>query len=275
MGRLQAQVAIVTGGGRGIGREIARAFAREGAAVAVVSRTQGQVAETVSLIRGQGGRAVAIPADVTDLAAVEAAVGRVESELGPVDVLMNNAGSFNAIGPVVEVDPGDWWGDVTTNLLGTFHACRAVLKGMLARRRGRIINMIGGGTAAAFPYGSGYGSSKAAVMRLTESLDREVAETGVRVFAMGPGLVRTAMTELQLVTEAGRRWMTRIHEMFAQGKDVPPAMAAALAVEIASGRLDELRGRAFGVRDDLDHVLANKERILAEDLKTLRLVELK
>jgi len=112
-------------------------------------------------------------------------------------------------------------------------------------------------------------------MRFTESLDREVWEAGVRVFAMGPGLVRTAMTELQLKTEAGQRWMRRIREMFEQGMDVPPTMAARLAVEIASGRLDELHGRAFGARDDLDRVLAEKDRILGEDLKTLRLLELK
>lgn len=275
MGKLDGQVAIVTGSGRGIGREIARAFAGEGAKVAVVSRTEGQVAETVRRIGLDGGSALAVAADVTVLAAVEAMVARVESELGPVDVLMNNAGSFTAIGPLAAVDPAAWWRDVTTNLLGSFHACRAVLAGMLARGKGRIINMIGGGTGSPFPYGSGYGSSKAALMRLTESLDREVQDAGVRVFAMGPGLVRTAMTELQLKTEAGRRWMKRIHEMFEKGMDVPPTLAARLAVEIASGRLDELHGRAFGVRDDLDAVLAQKDLILAEDLKTLRLTELK
>ncbi len=275
MRRLEGRVAIVTGGGRGIGREIACALAAEGAAVAVVSRTAAQVDESVNRIKGEGGRAVGMAADVTDLAAVEAMVRRVEAELGPVDVLMNNAGSFAAIGPVVEVDPAAWWRDVTINLLGPFHTCRAVLPGMVSRGRGRIINMIGGGTGGPFPYGSGYGSSKAALMRFTESLDREVGDAGVRVFAMGPGLVRTAMTELQLTTEAGRRWMKRIHEMFAQGSDVPPTMAARLAVEIASGRLDELHGRAFGVRDDLDQVLAQKDRIVAEDLKTLRLQELK
>jgi NAD(P)-dependent dehydrogenase (short-subunit alcohol dehydrogenase family) len=275
VGRLEGRVAIVTGGGRGIGREIASALAAEGAAVAVVSRTASEVEETVRRIKGEGGRAEGIAADVTDLAAVEAMARRVEAELGPVDVLMNNAGSFAAIGPVVEVDPAAWWRDVTTNLLGPFHTCRTVLPGMVSRRRGRIINMIGGGTAGPFPYGTGYGSSKAGLMRFTESLDREVADTGVRVFAMGPGLVHTAMTELQLTTEAGRRWMRRIHEMFAQGRDVPPTLAARLAVEIASGRLDDLHGRAFGVRDDLDGILAAKDRIISEDLKTLRLQEIK
>jgi NAD(P)-dependent dehydrogenase (short-subunit alcohol dehydrogenase family) len=273
--RLKGQVAVVTGGGRGIGRAISLALAAEGASVAVVARTQEQVAGTVAAISAAGGKAIGLTTDVTDLPAVEAMVKRVGVELGPIDVLMNNAGSFAAIGPVVEVDPRAWWRDVTINLLGPFHTCRAVLPDMIARGRGRIINMIGGGTATPFPYGSGYGSSKAAVMRLTESLDREVEGTGVRVFAMGPGLVRTAMTELQLTTDAGRRWMTRIGDMFARGQDVPPTRAAALAVEVASGRLDELHGRAFGVRDDLDDVLARKDRILAEDLKTLRIHELK
>jgi len=271
MGRLQGQVAIVTGGGRGIGREICSAFAAEGARVAVVSRTQEQVAETVRRIAGEGGTAVGIGADVTDLAAVESMVDRVLGELGPVDLLMNNAGSNAALAPVTEADPVAWWRDVTVNLLGPFHASRAVLPGMLARGRGRIINMAGGGMATPVACLSGYGSSKAGLMRFTETLDREVWERGVKVFAMSPGLVRTEMNLALVRSGALERWGKPTYDRLEQGQHVPPTMAARLAVEIASGRLDELHGRWFGAGEDLEKILSQKDRILAEDLRTLRM----
>ena len=134
--------------------------------------------------------------------------------------------------------------------------------------------MIGGGTGTPFPNGTAYGSSKAALMRFTESLDKEVFEKGVMVFAMGPGLVRTAMTELQLQTDAGKKWMGGIKKAFENNVDVPPTLAAELAVNLASGRCDDLHGRAFQSHGDVDAILAEKDRIVAEDLMTLRMREL-
>ncbi len=274
MGKLKGQVAIVTGGGRGIGREICSAFASQGASVAVVSRTREQIAETVRRIADEGGTAFGIAVDVTDFAAIESMVRRVVDKLGPIDLLMNNAGSNSAMAPVTEADPAAWWRDVTVNLLGPFHASRAVLPGMLARRGGRIINMAGGGMATPVACLSGYGSSKAGLMRFTETLDREVWELGVKVFAMSPGLVRTEMNLALVRSGALERWGKPTYDRLERGEHVPPTMAAALAVEIASGRLDELHGRWFGVGEDLDEVLSQKDRILAEDLRTLRMTGL-
>ena len=268
---LQGQVAIVTGGGRGIGRGIATALAGAGATVAVVARTESQVRETVAGIQSRGGRAVALPADVTDLAAVERMVAETERQLGPVDVLVSNAGSFGAIGPVWEVDPAQWWRDVETNLRGAFHCARAVLPGMIARRRGKIINLSGGGSTNAFPYGSGYASSKAAIVRFSECLALEAREHGIQVYAMGPGLVRTAMTEFQLNSPEGQRWLSRIGRMFEEGRDVPPERAGQLAVFLASQAGPELSGRALGVADDLEDVVLHLDEIQAGDLYTLRL----
>lgn len=269
---LQGQVAIVTGAGRGIGREIASHLAAAGARVALTARSTEQLETAAAEIRDAGGTALAVPADVTDQSAVAQLVEQVEAELGPVDLLVNNAGSFYAIGPLWEVDPDRWWTDVTINLRGPFLACRTVLPGMIQRGRGRIINLIGGGTGTPFAYGSGYGSSKAAVMRLTECLAEELRQAGspVAVFALGPGLIRTTLTEYQLHSPEGKQWMPRIERMFDTGQDVPPTRAAALAVQLAGGRFDRLAGRAFSIGDDLEGLLARQEEIIRKDQKTLR-----
>jgi NAD(P)-dependent dehydrogenase (short-subunit alcohol dehydrogenase family) len=143
---------------------------------------------------------------------------------------------------------------------------------MVARGRGRVINLIGGGTGQPFPHGSGYASSKAAVMRFTETVAAELRQAGhpMAVFALGPGLVRTALTEHQAESSEGRRWLPQTAAAFAAGRDVPPERAARLAVALASGRFDRLSGRAFSVEDDLEALLANQDEILRGDGKTLR-----
>ena len=138
---LVGQVALVTGGGRGIGRAIAQALATAGAAIAVTARSEDQLRETVALIERAGGRALALPADVTDRQAVEHLVADIERQLGPVDVLVNNAGIVGPLGPLWEADPEAWRRCLDVNLYGAFLCARAVLPGMVARRRGRIINM--------------------------------------------------------------------------------------------------------------------------------------
>jgi NAD(P)-dependent dehydrogenase (short-subunit alcohol dehydrogenase family) len=272
--RLENQVAIVTGAGRGIGRAIAQRYAEEGAKVALVARTDSQLEEVTAEIRSEGGTALAVPADVTDHCAVRAMARQVEVELGPVDLLVNNAASFYCIGPSWEVEPEKWWTDVTINVLGVFLCCREIVPGMVARRKGRVINLIGGGVDAPLPYGSGYGISKAAVMRFTETLAAELREFGVTVFALRPGLVRTALTEYQMQSEEGQRWFSHLTQRFRDENDVPPTLAAGLAVELASGRFDALTGRYLRVEDDrgsdLDQVEARIPTILEKDLHTLR-----
>jgi NAD(P)-dependent dehydrogenase (short-subunit alcohol dehydrogenase family) len=270
--KLEGKVIIVTGAGRGIGREIAAACVREGARVALVSRTESQLSETASSLQSGGATVRTYPLDVTDKQAVKAMVQDVEERIGPVDVLINNAGSFAAIGPVAEVDAETWLRDVTVNTFGPFLCSQAVLPGMLHRKQGIIINMIGGGTGNPFPYGSGYGSSKAALMRLTESMAAEVKDAGVTVLAMGPGLVRTTMTEYQVTSEAGKTWLPRIQTAFEEHRDVPPTLAAELAAELSTGNYNDFTGRVFSAGEDLQEALANKDRIIQDDLRTLRIV---
>jgi NAD(P)-dependent dehydrogenase (short-subunit alcohol dehydrogenase family) len=269
--KLAGQVAVVTGAGRGIGRAIALMQAKEGAKVALLSRTATEIGAVADTVAGDGGTARAIAVDITDLAAVTEAFARIEDELGAISLLTNNAGAFAAIGPIWTVDPEAWWRDVETNIRGTFNCCRGVLPAMLGRGRGRIINLTGGGTATSFPSGSGYATSKAGLLRFTESVSDSLAGTGVLVFAMDPGLVRTAMTEYQLTSDAGQTYLPNIAGLFADGVDVSPALAARLSVEIGSGRFDRLAGRMLmAARGDLDLADAAIDAIVAEDLRSLR-----
>jgi NAD(P)-dependent dehydrogenase (short-subunit alcohol dehydrogenase family) len=198
----------VTGAGRGLGRTIAMTLAARGLAVAAVSRTAAEVEETATLITEAGGRGIAVSADLTVWGRVQSAMDRVRDELGAIDLLVNNAGACQAIGPSWEVDVELWWGDVSSNLLTTYLCARAVLPAMTERRFGSIVNLGSESgveepavTSNAAPAGThpmamtAYGSAKAAVHQFTNQLAREVGPLGVTVVAIRPGPVRTAMTD--------------------------------------------------------------------------------
>ena len=269
---LSGQVAIVTGGGRGIGRSISIALAAAGVSVALVGRSQVPLDEATSDIQSSGGRAVAIPADVTDRDAVERMAKSVEEHLGPIDLLVNNAGSSGVIGPVWEADPERWWHDVEVNLLGPFLCCRAVLPGMLSRRQGRIINLSSGSANHPSPYASSYSASKAALQRLTDSLAVSTRELGVQAFAISPGLVRTAMSGYRAASEEGRKWMPHFSTMRSEAWSSPDD-AAQLCVYLASGRADALSGCFIRTSDDVEDMVRRAEQIQRDGLYTLHLRE--
>ena len=189
---LEGQIALVTGGGRGIGQGIARELADAGMRVAVAARSKDQVEETAQEIGG-----LAVTADVSKQADVEAMIATVERELGPIDLLANNAGIGLSGGLIWEGDPADWWHVFEVNVLGAYLCCRAVLPGMVERGHGRIVNT--GSGASYLPMGGGptaYGASKAALGRFGGLLAGQVGELGIAVFTISPGLVRTDMTEV-------------------------------------------------------------------------------
>jgi len=222
---LSGQLAVVTGGTRGVGLAIAQALQAAGADVRTFSRSGG--------------------VDVADPEAVESAV----TGLGPVDLLVNNAGTFDAIGPVWAADPDAWHGDLQTSVLGAFNCSRVVLPGMIERGRGRIVNVSSGAATRPYPYGSGYAAGKAALLSFTETLAAETQEHGVAVFAITPGFVWTAMTE-------------RLRDASGPAPDisgadpVEPERAGELVLRLASGEADALSGRFIHVRDDLDELLS-------------------
>jgi NAD(P)-dependent dehydrogenase (short-subunit alcohol dehydrogenase family) len=269
---LAGQVAIVTGGGRGIGRAIALALVQAGAAVTVTARSADQVAETVTLIEQAGGRAFAMPAEVTDRDAVERMVAETERGLGPVDVLVNNAGVAGPVGPLWETDPDDWRQCVDINLHGPYLCCRAVLPGMIARGRGRIINVATAGVQHPGGYLLAYNCAKVGLVRLTEGLATSLKAHGVQVFVISPGAVHTAMSDELRDDEEKNRWMNvRAYPAKAWA---PPERPALLCVLLASGKADQLSGRFVGefagVQDDIETLIRLADEVEHQDLYTLR-----
>jgi NAD(P)-dependent dehydrogenase (short-subunit alcohol dehydrogenase family) len=270
--RLDGQVALVTGGGRGIGRAIGEALAAAGARVALAARSGDELAEAVAAAEAGGGVARGWTLDVTDLGAVAGVVAEAEAALGPVTLLVNNAGTAQEPGPLWEADPGDWWRDLEVHVRGAFNCCRAVLPGMVERRRGRVVNIGSLVGARDEPYVTAYACAKAAFFRLTGTLAAETAGHGISVLCVSPGLVRTRMVEQSLLGEAGRRWRPQIRAVPPE-EYTPAQRTGDLLVRIAAGEADPLSGRFLHAEDDLDELLADAGRVAAEDLLTLRLRE--
>ena len=255
---LRQDVAIVTGGGRGIGRAIALSLAGEGAAVGVFARTESEILETAERINAAGGRAVALPVDVRDAAAVRAAVAETTKRLGPVTVLVNNAGTPGPAGPDWEVDPDPWFECIDVILRGAMLLCQAVVPGMIQRGSGRIINIASISGTRAFPPIVATSIAKTALIRFSEGLAAQLRDRGLHVFAVHPGVVRTRLLESY--------GLTLPEEWF-----VGPERAGTLCARLASGRYDALSGRFLGIDDDLDALLGRIDDIVARELYTLRI----
>jgi NAD(P)-dependent dehydrogenase (short-subunit alcohol dehydrogenase family) len=264
---LSGQVAIVTGGGRGIGRAITTAIAAAGGSVCVAARSDSQVGEVVEDIKGKGGVAIGCATDVTEWEAVLRLVETTQRSLGPPTLLVNNAGSADGLGRVDSVDPEAWWHDIEVSLRGTFLCCRAVVPGMVARRSGRIINVSSDVGIRPSPDTSSYACSKAALLRLTDSLAAETTGEDVSVFGISPGLVRTALTEHVLSTGPGQRWFGRMKSP----TWVEPERAARLVVLLASGTADVLSGRYLRISDNIEDLVRRAEEIRPTDLYMLSL----
>lgn len=190
--KLREQVALVTGAGRGIGRAVALAFAREGARVTLAARTRTQLDAVAAEVRESGGRALAVPADVTQESSVVELVARTLAEFGRIDILVTAAGAA-AFGPVADSKLEEWELMMAVNLRGVYLTCRAALAPMIRQRRGTIINVVSVAAKQPIPGCAAYAASKHGVLGFTRVLAEELRPHGVRVGALCPGAVNTPL----------------------------------------------------------------------------------
>ncbi len=274
--QLKDKVALITGAGRGIGRAIAIAYAREGAQLALAARSLDELEETAQAAESLGAATCVIGVDVTDRAAVDEMARRSLARFGRLDILVNNAGIVGPVGALEDNDVESWIRTIQVNLVGTYLCCRAVIPALAAAGGGKIINLSGSGSTSAPYHLSAYGSSKAAIIRLTEILSLELADKNIQVNALGPGSIHTRMWE-EITDRAQAAGDTELYEFGQQvtgGGGASIERAAELAVWLAGQASGDLSGRlVHAVTDDFPNLPPRIPDIMASDTYTLRRVE--
>jgi 2-deoxy-D-gluconate 3-dehydrogenase len=241
--RLDGRVALVTGASRGLGRAMALALAEAGADVALVARSRDDLRDTASAVIGLGRRALALPTDVVAEGEVEAAVERALDAYGAVDVLVNNSG-IAVVKPLVETTPTEWRRVLETNLTGAFNCCRAVGPAMIARRRGKVVNVASVLGARGLPGYAAYSASKGGLVALTRALAAEWARHNIQVNAIAPGWFVTSMNEHAFADPEIRARLLRDVPARRTGR---PEELGALVVYLASSASDYVTGEVVFV----------------------------
>ena len=251
---LAEKVAVITGGGRGIGRAMALKFAGEGAAVVVAARTKSEIESVAREVRDTGGRAGAVAADVSDEKHCERLIDEATSQFGRVDILVNNAGEYGPVKPVEEITPAEWDRVVAVHLRGAYLLTRLVLPGMYARGSGVILNISSLSAKSAFGWGSPYAAAKAGMLGLTRVTAAEAARKGVRVNAICPGPVtETKMSKDLGQTLAERLGVSKEEQLsgflktILQGRGQTANEIAAAALFLCSDQASAITGQALNV----------------------------
>ena len=274
--RLENRVAIITGAGRGIGRDIALGFAKEGARLVLAARTTTQLAETAKQAEALGAPTLVITVDISNQSQVERMVQQTLEEFETIDILINNAGIIGPMRTLEQTDPSDWIQTIQTNFIGTYLCCRAVLPVMLQQNRGKIINMSGGGASGdVHKYLSAYSSSKAATLKLTEVMSLELADRNIQVNTVEPGLFRTQMAEelIRGMGESGGSDYYKRYDKIFSGEG-PLEQLLELAVFLGSEASGELSGRVISTDDFSPEFQSKIPEIMASDAYLLRRMDL-
>ena len=273
MAELKGKTALITGAGRGIGQAIALAYAREGARLSLGARSVSELEETADECRKLDAEVLITPTDVTDVSQVEGLIAATVERYSAIDILINNAGIGGPVGVLQDNDLDAWINTVQINLIGVYLCCRAVVPVMKRQNAGRIVNLSGAGAANAWANMSAYCSSKAAVVRLTEVLALELADTKITVNALGPGSVHTRMWD-EMTEDAAKAGADLIHEVglrVTSGGGASIDRCADLAVWLAGSGADGLSGRIISAfNDDFESLTPRIPEIMASDLYTMR-----
>ena len=257
MAELSGQVALVTGASAGIGRHLAEGLARRGMTVAGLARGEDRLrTEMDGIADSTGARTLAVAADVTDRDAVEAAVGHVLGEAGRIDLLVNNAGLMDREEvPVWQADPDEWWAVVTSHIRGGLLPSRAVVPGMVERGSGRVVSLASGLSTRGGRLYSAYSVGKTGLMRLTEVLAAGLEGTGVHVFDLAPGVVKTSMSTAMSLHENRTEW-------------TDPEQVVAFVAAVAAGELDQWSGRFLHAgMDELETLRATSPEATQRQLR--------
>ncbi len=272
--KLNGKVAIVTGAGRGLGRAIAMAFAKDGAKVVLAARSTKELELTAKQIN-RPGRVLKVKCDVTKESDIKNMVKKTLSKFGTIDILVNNAGIIEPIESIQKVSAKDWIRTINVNFVGTFLCSRAVLPTMIKKKHGKIINISGLGDSP-LPNFSAYASSKSAIIRFTAILAEEVKQHGIDVNTLAPGGIRTKMTEdiANAGKKAGKEAERAKVVMNSNAKVIPLDVPASCAVFLASSESDGLTGKAISaVHDDWKSFGSMAREISESDLYTVRRVD--
>ncbi len=248
---LKGRIAVVTGGGRGLGRAIAMALSEAGAKTAVVSRTREELEETVSMIADRGGQAIAVKADISDAGDVRNLCRAVEMKFGAPDILVNNAGIIGPVAPMKDVDGKAFHRCMDINLCGAWLVSKACIPAMIKKRCGKIINVTSGLAEFVIPRLGAYSISKAGLNALTKTLARELEQYNIRVYGMDPGTVDTRMQDDMRkmdMNALGPEAYRVFWGLKKSGQLKQPSEVAKLAVFLASEQSDDLSGE-IGTED--------------------------
>jgi 3-oxoacyl-[acyl-carrier protein] reductase len=274
--KLKNKIAIITGGGRGIGKAVALAYVHEGAHVALISRTLSDLQEVAQEIKSFGGKALVLQGDISKKKDVDRIVYSVVQNFGRIDILVNNAGVLGPIGLVTDNDVQEWQRTIKTNLFGTMLCCRAVLSVMVKQHEGKILNLSGGGATSPRPRFSAYAASKSAVIGLTATLAEEMKPYNIQINAVAPGAIYTRLHEQVLAAnlQAGEKELKASICAKSSG-DASLQKVTELAIFLASDDSYGLTGRLISaVWDDWRSLSKDRiEEILTGDLYTLRRID--